>query len=300
MGAISAVVSRIATGVVIGAFVSGIIGVSVFTFKGIRSKNVKATGYAKLQGKRAGEERIVEIAPGVTMTFCWCPSGKFLMGSPKSEEGRSDCEDQVEVTLSRGFWMSRTEVTQVQWQAVMNNNPSYFKGENRPVERVSWHDAQKFISKINASFAFPDGMQMALPTEAQWEYACRAGGTDPYSGGSIDKVAWYRNNSGSETHRVGAKKPNAWGLHDMHGNVSDWCADWYGEELVGGIDPQGATSGSYRVVRGGGWSSYASYCRVAYRRIYHPPGSISYIGLRVARSSVSLEPAGVGRLRFPT
>ncbi len=128
---------------------------------------------------------------------------------------------------------------------------------------------------------------MILPTEAQWEYAARAGETGPYSGGMLDEVAWYRGNSESETHPVGTKKPNAWGLHDMLGNVREWCADWYESELKGGVDPRGAASGSYRVSRGGGWDSHANNCRVALRGNNDPTLSFSNrFGFRVARSSV--------------
>ena len=128
---------------------------------------------------------------------------------------------------------------------------------------------------------------MVLPTEAQWEYACRAGETGPYSGGSIDQVAWYHENSASKTHDVGTKKANTWGLHDMHGNVWEWCADWYASELKGGVDPRGAASGAGRVGRGGGWGGGANFCRVADRNDFRGPSSTSSnIGFRVARSSV--------------
>jgi formylglycine-generating enzyme required for sulfatase activity len=242
--------------------------------------------YAKSSGNRAGEEKIIEIAPGVTMTFCWCPAGKFAMGSPTSEAGRSDEENQVEVTLSQGFWMAKTEVTQVQWQAVMGENPSEFKGANRPVENVSWNDAQEFLTKVNAIVGNSDGGKMALPTEGQWEYACRAGKTGPYSGGTLDEVAWYEENSGEQTHPVGEKKPNAWGLHDMHGNVGEWCSHCYGESLPGGVDPKGPDSGTNRVIRGGSWSYKAYYCRVAGRYHYDPSVSNDVFGFRVVRSSV--------------
>jgi formylglycine-generating enzyme required for sulfatase activity len=231
----------------------------------------------------AGEVKVIEIAPGVTMDFCWCPAGKFTMGSPESEAGRSSDEDQVQVTLSEGFWMAKTEVTQAQWQAVMKENPSEFKGANRPVEKVSWDDAQKFLTKLNAIVGDSDGRKMVLPTEAQWEYAARAGETGPYSGGTVKEVAWYRDNSGGGTHEVGTKRPNAWGLHDMHGNVWEWCADWYKDELEGGVDPQGAASGSGRVFRGGSWNYFAFFCRVSFRYWYFPSNWGYGIGFRPAR-----------------
>jgi formylglycine-generating enzyme required for sulfatase activity len=219
------------------------------------------------------------------MTFCWCPAGKFTMGSPKSEADRGDDENQVEVTLSQGFWMAKTEVTQAQWQALMGNNPSWFKGENLPVDSVSWEDAQEFLTKVNAIVGISDGGKMVLPTEAQWEYAARAGETGPYSGGALDEVAWYAGNSGSEAHPVGTKTPNAWGLSDMSGNMWEWCADYYVIKLEGGIDPQGGSSGADRVYRGGSWHDNARYCRVAYRYFIIPSSANSNFGFRVARSS---------------
>ncbi len=176
--------------------------------------------YPKFIGIRAGEERNWEIAPGVSMTFCWCPPGEFLMGSPETEEGRFDNEDQVHVTLTKGFWMAKTQVTQKQWTAIMGNYPSYFRIYNfSPVETISWEDAQKFLEKLNAKIGNTDGGLMVLPTEAQWEYSCRAGELGPFSGGRFDKVAWFYDNCDYKTHPVGLKKPNAWGLYDMHGNV---------------------------------------------------------------------------------
>jgi formylglycine-generating enzyme required for sulfatase activity len=221
------------------------------------------------------------------MTFCWCPAGDFTMGSPESEESRSSDEKQVKVTLTKGFWMAKTEVTQAQWKAAMGSNPSMHKGDNFPVDYVSWDDTQKFLDKLNAVMGSDDGGKMVLPTEAQWEYACRAGKTGPFSGGTIDEVAWHYRNSGSNTHPVGTKKPNAWGLHDMHGNVYEWCEDWYEEQLLGGVDPRGPTSGTNRVYRGGGWDyGGAIYCRAANRDDGTPSKSYYFIGFRVARSSV--------------
>ncbi len=153
-----------------------------------------------------------------------CPS-TFMMGSPKSESGRDSNEGpQHQVTISKAFELQTTEVTQSQWQAVMGSTPSDFKGPDLPVEQVSWDDAQAFISKLNA---LGDGYRYRLPTEAEWEYAARAGTTGPYAG-DLDAMAWYSQNSGNKTHPVGTKAPNAWGLYDMHGNVWEWTQDWDG------------------------------------------------------------------------
>jgi formylglycine-generating enzyme required for sulfatase activity/serine/threonine protein kinase len=239
------------------------------------------------EGTKAGEERDFEISPGVKMTFCWCPPGGFMMGSPFTEEGRDNNEDQVSVTISKGFWMGKTEVTQAQWLAVMGSNPSDSKGTNLPVESVSWNDAQKFLQKIDPVLAAADGWKTMLPTEAQWEYAARAGESWLYSGSDkLDEVAWYGDNS-YKTNSVGMKKANAWGLHDMSGNVFEWCADWYDEKLSGGTDPRGASSGTYRVFRGGSWYYYAdNSCRVADRYGYGPAYTFNgLIGFRVLRSS---------------
>ena len=242
--------------------------------------------YEKFCGQRAGEERIMEIAPGVTMAFRWCPPGEFMMGSPSSEANRCSDEAQVKVTLSKGFWMGKTEVTQAQWQAVMGSNPSKFKGTNLPMESVSWNDAQEFLKKIDEVLAAADGWKTMLPTEAQWEYAARAGESWLYSGSDkLDEVAWYGDNSSYNTNSVGMKKANAWGLHDMSRNVREWCRDWYGEKLPGGTDPQGAASGTYRVFRGGSWFNDADYGRVADRSYGPPTYADGGIGFRVLRSS---------------
>ena len=230
-------------------------------------------------GKNAGK-RAVKVINGVEFAFRWCPAGAFTMGSPKSEDGRDNDETQHKVTLTKGFWMLETEVTQKQWKAVMGSNPDCkFKGDNLPVENVSWTDCQEFCKKC-AQLGFP----VQLPTEAQWEYACRAGTTGAYAG-NLDEMAWYgyySNPKGTSkeatTHPVGTKKPNAWGLYDMHGNVWEWCQDWYAKEYPSGsvTDPTGPSSGSYRVVRGGGWHSDARRCRSANRDYYGPrlPGRL--------------------------
>jgi formylglycine-generating enzyme required for sulfatase activity len=248
------------------------------------NKNEEA--YKDFSGSRAGEESVMEIAPGVKMAFCWCPPGEFIMGSPSSEADRGSDEAQVKVTLSKGFWMGKTEVTQAQWQALMGKNPSHFKGANLPVESVSWNDAQEFLKKIDEVLAATDGWKTMLPTEAQWEYAARAGESWLYSGSDkLDEVAWYGDNSSDKTNSVGMKKANAWGLHDISGNVTEWCRDWYGEKLPGETDPQGAALGAYRVFRGGSWFVSAFSSRVADRYSNNPTGTSGSIGFRVLRSS---------------
>jgi formylglycine-generating enzyme required for sulfatase activity len=222
----------------------------------------------------AGQLIEVTLPQGVMIQFCSIPAGSFTMGSPQDEEGRSDewGEDQVEVTLSNHFWMAKTEVTQAQWEAIMGSNPSDIKGANYPVESVSWEDAQAFITKVNDKQMLPQGWKFALPTEAQWEYACRAGEAGPYSGGSLDEVGWHFENSMEEGNaEVSQKKSNAWGLYDMHGNVWEWCADWYNETLMGGNDPAGPSLGECRVIRGGASGEFENYCRAA-SRLYCSPG----------------------------
>ncbi|MBR0237218.1 MAG: SUMF1/EgtB/PvdO family nonheme iron enzyme [Thermoguttaceae bacterium] len=217
---------------------------------------------------KAGDRK-VETVNGVEFAFRWCPAGKFMMGY---EDGT-----QHQVTLTKGFWMMETEVTQKQWKAIMGNNPSYFKGDDLPVEEVFWHDCQEFCRK-SAQLGLP----VQLPTEAQWEYACRAGTTGAYAG-NLDEMAWYDSNSGSKTHPVGTKKPNAWGLYDMHGNVWEWCADWDGDYPSGSVtDPAGPSSGSSRVFRGGSWDGHAGFCRSACRSYYEPGPRGYYLGFRGA------------------
>jgi formylglycine-generating enzyme required for sulfatase activity len=238
---------------------------------------------SEIKVKKVGSHATLRLASKVVMPFVFCPPGSFTMGSPSSEDGHFTAEKQVSVTLTKGFWMSKTEVMQAHWQAVMESNRSRFKGDKLPVEKVSWYDAQEFIQKINGSGVIPAGWQLALPTEAQWEYACRAGETGPYSGNALDEVAWYDGNSGGKTHPVGTKKPNAWGLHDMHGNVLEWCADWYDEnKLPDGVDPTGPDSGFNRVYRGGCFRFSARRCRAADRHGVKPNSSHDFQGFRLA------------------
>ena len=217
------------------------------------------------------------------MEFVYIQPGSFMMGSPSGESGRDSDEKQHRVTLTRGYYMQTTEVTQGQWERVMGSNPSRFKnyGSNCPVEKVSWEDCQQFIRKLNG---MEGTSKYRLPTEAEWEYAARSGTTGAYAG-DLDAMAWYRNNSGSKTHAVGGKRPNAWGLYDMHGNVWEWCHDWYGDYSSGSVmDPTGPSSGSIRVLRGGSWYHYAKYCRSASRHDNSPDHSGFAIGFRLAFS----------------
>jgi len=231
---------------------------------------------------RVGSSVSLPLLGSAIMQFAFCSAGSFTMGSPLSEAGRDRNECQVPVTISKNFWMAKTEVTQAQWQAVMGSNPSHFKGHDLPAEKLSWDDAQNFIKKVNGSGIIPPRWKMALPTEAQWEYACRAGETGPFAGGPIDQVAWYGDNSEDKTHPVGEKKPNSWGLYDMHGNVDEWCSDWSDNTLLGGTDPSGASSGICRVDRGGSWFDSAAYCRAASQHPELPDVQGDSVGFRPA------------------
>jgi formylglycine-generating enzyme required for sulfatase activity len=249
---------------------------------------------------QAGEVWLADLGGKATMEMVWCPPGKFLMGSPATEMDR--VEDEVlqhEVTLTQGFWLGKYEVTQRQWQAIMGDNPSWFHPKeivrwqfwkwqvpvwrkdflvNRwslPVECVSWDDCQEFCQKAGPGFR--------LPTVAEWEYACRAGSTGPYGGtGVLDEMGWYRDNSGGKPHPIGRKRPNAWGLHDMHGNVWEWCQDWDGDYPTGAeTDPTGPATGAARVRRGGGWSDYDLFCRAAFQFSFLPDRKCGFQGFRV-------------------
>jgi formylglycine-generating enzyme required for sulfatase activity len=200
--------------------------------------------------------------------------GSFRMGADDSEAW--DDEKPVHSETVSTFRIGKTEVTQALWTAVMGSNPSNFKGDNLPVEKVSWNDCKTFISKLNSL----TGENFRLPTESEWEYAARGGNKSrgyKYSGSnSIGEVAWYYGNSGSKTHPVATKSPNELGIYDMSGNVWEWTSDiWCG-------DYNSSRSGSYRVDRGGGWSFDARYCRVSSRNDRDPSYTINYLGLRLA------------------
>jgi len=232
------------------------------------------------------EEITVDLLGGVTMEFVWIEPGTFAMGSLPSEPDRNADEGpQREVTILRGFWLGKYEITQTQWEGVMGSNPSFFNGPDRPVERISWHDVRDFIARLNAV-----GEEIfRLPTEAEWEYACRAGTTTRWSFGddesSLPDYAWYSgNNSPDETKDVGEKRPNPWGLHDMHGNVAEWCQDWYGSYSSSAqTDPTGPASGSARVPRGGDYDNRARGVRSAYRGFDPRDYKYNIIGARLLK-----------------
>ena len=228
----------------------------------------------------------------VTQRYRWIPPGVFCMGSPLSEKERHDNENQHEVTLSNGFWLADTACTQALWKAVMGDNPAFFtENENNPVEQVSWDDVQNFIKKLNILIP---GLGAQLPTEAQWEYACRAGTTTPFSFGetitseqvNYDGNVPYANRKKSgcreRTVAVRSLPANPWGLYEMHGNVWEWCADWYDDYPTMPVsDPTGSETGSCRVLRGGSWSNHGWRTRSANRGWYAPVNRDNYIGFRI-------------------
>ena len=211
--------------------------------------------------------------------------GTFMMGADASDnDAYKDEKPAHQVTLS-SYYICKYEVTQALWQEVMGSNPSRFKGDNLPVESVSWNDCQVFISKLNAM----TGQHYRLPTEAEWEFAARGGNSSrgyKYSGSStLSDVAWYGENSGNKTHLVGTKSPNELGLYDMIGNVREWCSDWYGDyNSSAQTNPAGPSRGTYRVYRGGGWVDNARLCRASCRSNYAPGYRYGDLGLRLVRS----------------
>jgi formylglycine-generating enzyme required for sulfatase activity len=258
------------------------------------------------RGNKAGDARTID---GIDL--CWCPPGRFVMGSPRSEPERRPGEDQVEVTLTRGFWMARFETTQGLWTRIAGRLPGPLtkelpEGAALPVGNVNWPEAEDFCRQLSERLRkigeLPAGWEFRLPTEAQWEYACRAGTTTatafgnslsstqanfkgkPYNGGepgpSLGRAA-----------PVGSYAPNAWGLHDMHGNTFEWCRDWYHSRLPGGTDPdlrdardtaQRSEHGDIsRVRRGGAWSDDGWPCRSAFRVRFEPERRYDHIGFRV-------------------
>jgi formylglycine-generating enzyme required for sulfatase activity len=233
--------------------------------------------------------------PPTNMVFI--PPNTFRMGSPTNDLQRSVDEGPITtVIISRGFWIGKFEITQGEYVSIMNTNPSFFPGDlSRPVSSVSWQDATNYCTKLTqrelAAGRIPDGTAYRLPTEAEWEYAARAGTSTRFSYGddpdfsSLTNYAWYSANAGLMVHPVGQKLPNPWGLYDMGGNVWEWCSDWYGNTLPGGtqIDPQGPASNAQglKVMRGGAYDYFDSNCRSTSRLFFHPVLTDTDLGIRV-------------------
>ncbi len=270
-----------------------------------------------------------EITNSIGMKLVLIPQGTFTMGSPLEQQGAGIDELPREVTISQDYYLGAFEVTQAQFEQVMGNNPSAFQGEkavqripankdpqtgrtveeekviaietgNHPVERISWDDAVEFCQRLSELPEEKAARRVyRLPTEAEWEYACRAGNEDSYGFGNdvelLTDYGWYDGNSGGRPQPVGLKKPNAWGLYDMHGNVWEWCSDWLGEYPQGAVtDPRGPQEGSNRVYRGGSYRGWAENCRAANRSANDPANRNSSSGFRVA-----LRPAGIPQSAEP-
>lgn len=259
--------------------------------------------------ENTGEVKTVFIKGGESFDLVYIPAGSFLMGSDMSDADRSPSEwPRHKVDISRGFWMMKNEVTQAQWESVMGSNPSYFKNDYSagredspldnpggdtqkyhsgrdgcPVERASWNDCEKFIAALNSKEV---GI-FRLPSEAEWEYACRAGSDTAFYWGDApdDKYLWYMDNAYNKPQMVCQKQPNAWGLFDMSGNISEWCADWNEpvRERTGAeaVDPKGPRMGDYKIVRGGNWAVNANNSRSAGRSMQKPADGDMYTGFRL-------------------
>jgi formylglycine-generating enzyme required for sulfatase activity len=266
-------------------------------------------------GSKAGEEREID---GIKL--CWCPPGRFSMGSPPDEPDRRSDEAQVDVRLTQGFWMAKYELTQGQWKRIagaLPGNVTPGEGDDFPVHSVSYIEAEEFCRKLTdraqASGEVPEGWEFRLPTEAQWEYACRAGTTTATAFG--DRLSSRQANFSGKPYNgaeegpslnraveVGRYRPNPWGLHDMHGNIFEWCRDWYHARLPGGADPdlssvRGARNrdGTFsRVRRGGAWTDEGMFCRSAFRLRFEPERRSDHIGFRVAVVRRSSSPGAPG------
>ena len=244
--------------------------------------------------------KLPSVTNSIGMELIELPAGKFTMGSPEDEKDREEAEAQVSVTLTKSFTLGKTEVTQGQWQSVMGTEPwtgqkNVQADKDCPATYVSWGDATEFCKRLTdlerAAGTLKADEEYRLPTEAEWEYACRAGTETAYSFGDdekqLDEYAWFNGNANAGeqyAHKVGTKKPNPWGLYDMHGNVREWCSDRYGEKLSGGTDPVGPDRGSYRMLRGGSLRIIPGICRSAFRYGIVPSYQSNDVGFRVARS----------------
>ena len=241
---------------------------------------------ASLSGVLTTHTITIPVKDGISIDMVRVEAGTFTMGATaEMEDPYGDEKPTHQVTLTNDYYMGKYEVTQALWQAVMNSNPSYFKGDNLPVEQVSWDDCQEFLSKLNSI----TGKTFRLPTEAEWEYAARGGKKSrgyQYSGSNnLSDVAWYKDNSDRKTHAVGSKQANELGIYDMSCNVREWCQDWYGSYSSSSqVNPIGANSGYHRVCRGGGWYFTARNCRSSYRNSISPDGRGYDFGLRLVLS----------------
>jgi formylglycine-generating enzyme required for sulfatase activity len=249
-----------------------------------------------LENAKPGEAVTLHLPGAAEIELSWCPPGWFMMGSPATELHRKPYENPVPVFLSQGFWLARTECTQQQWLAVEGHNPSVFPGSARPVDSVSWDDTLAFIAGLNQTVPLPDGWQWSLPTEAEWEYACRARSEPAFAFGNTltSDLANFNGNFPYPAHfgdglnrglttAVARFPANKWGLFDMHGNLHEWCLDHWGgfQRLPGGNDPL-ETLGSDRIVRGGSWAHDGQDCRSAARSGWDPHVRRSHIGFRLA------------------
>lgn len=253
------------------------------TQRTVKRSEQKTSNSPTAQASSSTPNVLTIYANGVRFEMVEVRGGTFRMGAT-SEQGGDACDNERpvhSVTLD-SYYIGKTEVTQALWKAVMGSNPSHFQGDNLPVECVSWEDCQTFIEKLNALTS----KSFRLPTEAEWEFACRGGNKshgNKYSGSNdLNRVAWYGDNSGSRTHAVATKLPNELGIYDMSGNVWEWCADWYdGYSSKALSNPSGPTSGSGRVNRGGSWINFARFCRTSDRVGNHVTRLASYLGLRL-------------------
>ena len=248
-------------------------------------KKTQPARQAQQQKPAASTSRSKVSLDDIMRNMVYVEGGTFTMGATSEQQEPGYNEKPTHRVSLSSFYIGKYEVTQALWKAVMGSNPSNWKGDNLPVENVSWNDCQTFLRKLNAM----TGKNFRLPTEAEWEYAARGGNLSrgyQYSGSKkIDDVAWYRNNSGSKTHNVGTKAPNELGIYDMSGNVWEWCQDWYGDyHSYSQTNPTGPSSGANRVYRGGSWGSGAWLCRVAFRDKYTPGSRGNGLGLRLALS----------------
>ena len=233
------------------------------------------------------KELTLQLGGGVKLEMVLIPAGQFMMGSPDLDaDAPADEKPKHRVRITRPFYLGKYPVTQEQWQAVMGNRRGAVKGPKNPVESVSWNDCQAFLNQLHEQVG---GDKFQLPTEAQWEYACRAGSTAKHFFGDkesdLGDYAWYRQNSKTTSHPVGEKKPNAWGLYDMYGNVWEWCGDLYSDEYYAHSptdDPPGPDKGPTRVIRGGSWDAPAKRCRSAHCASFAPEREDYLLGLRIA------------------